>query len=350
MTDINLQLYNHIKDNSLFESDIKNNFSLKIILPNDSPLLQSFIACDVDFKKINEVDKGEFVLSYSNSNIIKLLSPILFSVMNTNDTISQSSEIVKMYIKLLIRFNDKVNSKIMLYYYYKSRYNFLKDDGIVTALRLITFNPEYTVIKSLLDFCITIPYDEIYNSVIKRTELSFTGNNIVDILAFLIDDLYKNEIVNVSSQLMQEYLIILYNRGVYKNVLSGSFKKTDDNAITPSKHHASSPGYEISIIKEVNKINKSVITYTTGLIITPPSGYYFELVPLLKTSSNIKLDNAITIVDSQHECKITLSSVDGKPLNVTLPLSCAQLILKKHCHFILKNDQNSTQHEHEHTH
>ena len=340
--DTNLQLYNYIKDHSVFESDLKNNYTLQITLPNDSTLMPLFVACNVDFKKTRDMDKGIFTLTYVNTNIISLLSPILINMMNTNDMNVQSSEIVKMYSNVLIRYNDNLNAKVVLYYYYKSRYNLTKSEGEVTSLRLVTYDSEYKIMKALLDYATDIPYEENYNSTFKRSEFNYTGSNIVNILSFFLDDLYKNKLVNVNGQIMQEYLAVLYNRGVYSNVLCGNIQKIDCNAIVPKKKFASSTGYELSIIKEATKSSKSIITYDTGLNIVPPIGYYFELVPSNNlVEHNIKLNNSPIIIDSDSSdstVKITLTSIDGKSLNVQLPLVCGQLIIKKQIHFILKEN------------
>lgn len=344
MTSVNTnqELYNHIKDNSIFVSDLKNNYMLQIIVPNDSQIMQLFVDCGVDFKKSHDVDKGEFILEYTGKNIINLLSPILFSLMNASDNIIPGNELINMYIKILIQYEDKKTAKYVLYYYYKSRYNFLKDDGETSAFRLITYNNEQKIIKSLLDYCTSIPYEEVYNSVLKRTEFNYTNDNVINIASFLLDDTYKNKDIVMNDQLMQEYLILLYNRGVYKKVLNCTFDKTDVRVVTPIKKYASSSGYDLSIIKEVTKIGKNMATFDTGLKVNPPTGYYFEIIQNNDlTSNNIKMNNPISIIDCQccDSIKITLSTIDGKPLNVQLPMVCGKLILKKHYHFVFVEDK-----------
>ena len=75
----------------------------------------------------------------------------------------------------------------------------------------------------------------------------------------------------------------------------------------------------------------------TGIIAESPYGYYTEIVP---RSSIIKsgyiLSNSVGIIDMGFtgSLKICLTKIDDSLPDLKLPFCCAQLILRKHIHYI----------------
>ena len=110
------------------------------------------------------------------------------------------------------------------------------------------------------------------------------------------------------------------------------FKKTHNNAISPSKAHPTDSGYDLCLIEKINENNHNITMYETGIVVIPPEGYYFELVP---RSSIIKygyiLANNIGIIDSDYRgsIKVPLLRINPNAQPLTLPSRIVQLIPRK---------------------
>jgi len=100
------------------------------------------------------------------------------------------------------------------------------------------------------------------------------------------------------------------------------------NAFPPCKTRASDSGFDLHLI-DVKKTYGSVTLYGTGVSVTAPTGFYFDLVP---RSSMIKtgymLANSVGIIDQGYtgEIMVALIKTDPDAAPLTLPVRLVQLI------------------------
>lgn len=103
------------------------------------------------------------------------------------------------------------------------------------------------------------------------------------------------------------------------------------NAVAPCKTRDSDSGFDLNLI-DVKKTFGKVKLYGTGVSVTPPSGFYFDLVP---RSSMIKsgymLANSVGIIDQGYtgEIMVALVQVDPDAEPLKLPCKLVQLVPRK---------------------
>jgi dUTP pyrophosphatase len=111
--------------------------------------------------------------------------------------------------------------------------------------------------------------------------------------------------------------------------LSFNYKKTDPNAIAPSKAHPTDSGFDLHLIKKVKELTTNVTLYDTGISVEPPPGYYFELVGRSSISkSGYMLANNVGIIDESYRGSImaALIKVDPDAAPLEFPCRLVQLI------------------------
>lgn len=116
------------------------------------------------------------------------------------------------------------------------------------------------------------------------------------------------------------------------------FVKTRPDAVTPTRAHPSDVGYDLTAIAVWKKLSETTIIYETGIIVTPPDGYYVEIVPRSSiTKTGYVLSNSVGIIDPSYtgSLKIAMTKVDAYFENLTLPFCRAQLILRKRESFLM---------------
>ena len=92
-------------------------------------------------------------------------------------------------------------------------------------------------------------------------------------------------------------------------------------AVAPYKPNYSDAGFDLSIVELVKKKGK-VHYYTTGIQVSPPVGYYFEIVGRSSISkSGWMLANNIGIIDSGYRGDLlaALIKVDENAPDIELP-------------------------------
>lgn len=114
-------------------------------------------------------------------------------------------------------------------------------------------------------------------------------------------------------------------------ILPFEYKLQHDLAIPPHRSRPSDSGYDLWLI-EKDKTIGNVTLYNTGVIVTPPSGYYFDMVP---RSSIIKhghmMANSVGVIDQGYtgEIKVPLIKTDPNAPDLELPCKLVQLIPRK---------------------
>lgn len=159
---------------------------------------------------------------------------------------------------------------------------------------------------------------------VKHNNYKFTlsGNYVIDFL----DMLYSNE----------EH-VCKYNKRKYRFYKMVSTKasfryiKADSEAKAPKKTRISDSGYDLALIKKI-KTNGAVEFYDTGIIVQPPFGYYFDLVPRSSISkSGYILANSVGVIDRTYQGTIIvpLIKLDITKPDLELPCTLVQIIPRK---------------------
>jgi dUTP pyrophosphatase len=108
--------------------------------------------------------------------------------------------------------------------------------------------------------------------------------------------------------------------------------KLESAAVLPSRAHASDIGYDLTAININKRLENGVILYGTGLSVSPPDGWYTEIVPrssLSKTGHIIA--NSVGVIDPHYtgELLIAVIKIDVNSPPLELPFCKFQLIIRK---------------------
>lgn len=168
--------------------------------------------------------------------------------------------------------------------------------------------------------------------------LEFSGVNCLDFLG----KMYNNETMYKLKRKYDKYLdIITYQPCIHTgwvNVEGIRFNRTREDAVAVTKAHMSDSGFDLTILEKVNTVG-NVDLYDTGIKVSPPYGYYFDLVP---RSSIIKtgyiLANSVGIIDQSYlgSIKVPLIKINVDMPELPLPSKIVQLILRPFINFTVK--------------
>lgn len=152
--------------------------------------------------------------------------------------------------------------------------------------------------------------------------IAIRGCNTIELLAML----YKNAKYYIEKNYnAYEYIL---NRNVTSKTKKFNYFKTNSAAVAPTKNRISDSGFDLYIVEKKSQ-KKNVYMYDTCLIVQPPVGIYFDLVP---RSSIIKkgymLANSIGIIDQSFtgSIKVALIKIDPDADELELPLKIVQII------------------------
>ena len=125
-----------------------------------------------------------------------------------------------------------------------------------------------------------------------------------------------------------------------------------DGGIAPTLAHDTDSGYDLHLVKKLKTIRKgsfgSVVLYDTGVIVSPPTGYYFDMVArssIAKTGHT--LANNLGIIDSSYRGHIlaVMWKYDLTASDLEIPKRYIQLILRPVLHFELVEVDNTDETE-----
>lgn len=95
--------------------------------------------------------------------------------------------------------------------------------------------------------------------------------------------------------------------------MKAKIKLLDSKAKIPTKAHETDTGFDITMIG-VEKIVGDAIFFKTGIAITPPSGYYFEIVPRSSISKlPLEMANSFAVIDESYTGQLLI------PIRITHP-------------------------------
>lgn len=110
---------------------------------------------------------------------------------------------------------------------------------------------------------------------------------------------------------------------------------TRPDAVFPRKERVSDSGYDLTLLYEHSR-RGAVTLYGTGIILEPPSGWYFDVVARSSiTKRGYMLANNVGIIDRAYrgEILVPLIQVDPEAPPLELPARVAQLIPRPIVHF-----------------
>ena len=111
------------------------------------------------------------------------------------------------------------------------------------------------------------------------------------------------------------------------------------DAILPSRAHETDVGYDLTAIRKHKVLQNGVILYDTGLAITPPPGFYIEIVPRSSISkTGYMLANSVGTIDPDYTGNLYLALVKVVPgvPEISLPFTKCQFVLRKAYYGVVK--------------
>ena len=114
--------------------------------------------------------------------------------------------------------------------------------------------------------------------------------------------------------------------------MSIKFVKRNINAVTPTRAHPSDVGLDIVSISKHKTISDNTILYDTGIAVSPPLGYYIEIVPRSRIpKSGWMLPNSVGTIDPHYTGNlfIALTRVNVNTEELQVPFCSCQMILRK---------------------
>jgi len=116
------------------------------------------------------------------------------------------------------------------------------------------------------------------------------------------------------------------------NDLTLKIIKTHESAVIPSRAHPQDVGFDLTAIRKHKVLPSGVIMYDTGISLSPPEGYYIEILPrssLVKTGW--MLANSVGTIDPNYtgNLYIALIKVNPNSEEIQLPFCKCQLVLRQ---------------------
>jgi dUTP pyrophosphatase len=108
--------------------------------------------------------------------------------------------------------------------------------------------------------------------------------------------------------------------------------RKDSNAIIPTRANESDIGLDLVAIKKHKVLSSGTVLFDTGITISPPNGYYIEIVPRSSISkSGWILANSIGTIDPSYRGNlyIALAPLEKDTPEPELPFCLCQMVLRK---------------------
>jgi len=157
----------------------------------------------------------------------------------------------------------------------------------------------------------------------------FNGVNGLELLAHI----YANN----SNHMLGKYRSIFLEwanpkpKHISQDMPTFRYKKTLDDAITPTKNRFSDSGFDLTLVRLIKRIGLTTY-YDTGIQIQPENGYYFELYGRSSISkTGYILANSVGVIDSSYTGNIivALIKIDPNVDDLILPKKLVQIIPKR---------------------
>ena len=104
------------------------------------------------------------------------------------------------------------------------------------------------------------------------------------------------------------------------------------DAVPPSKAHPQDSGFDVTLlgVKEGTE-NRRAPLYRTGIAVSPPHGWYVDLVPRSSISkTGYRVANGFGVIDATYrgELYVALEKVDPEAPELEFPVKLVQMILR----------------------
>ena len=106
----------------------------------------------------------------------------------------------------------------------------------------------------------------------------------------------------------------------------------DERAVIPSRANETDVGLDLVAIDVAKRLPNGVVLYDTGIAVSPPEGYYIEIMPRSSMSkTGWMLANGVGQIDPDYRGNLLIALVKVVPdaPEIELPFCKCQLILRK---------------------
>jgi dUTP pyrophosphatase len=144
----------------------------------------------------------------------------------------------------------------------------------------------------------------------------------------LIHTFYDEETEERSEFFFEKFLSVLAGQKWDRKFFRFS---VEDGAIPPFKKRISDSGWDLHLVKLVER-DGNLFLFDTGVRVSPPPGFYFDLVPRSSIyKSGFVLANSVGIIDMTYRgtIKVPLIKVDPLKPEPELPWRAVQLIPRR---------------------
>lgn len=308
----NLLKMKNLENNEIITNEIPNNLFEEINNEMKAYILGWIFNCGIineDFIDI-QVKKKDIEILYKfrdfiskNLSIKELENKNMFSLKIVSKKISND---IQTYV------DGSLNENNFLFYFEK-----LKDDYIIWSFIRGYFDSEGKMNKPNIDNypeCIINSHSNnflqqianfagIAHHFIKNGRtLCYQNSNALDFLS----NLYDKSTIHLSYK-FERYLewnswVPSLNDKQHRTCLPYCLvAKSDQDAIFPSKLRASDIGYDLTIIKLVDKLGTNTYLYDTGIKVQPEHGWYISVAPRSSLSkTGYILSNSMGIIDRAY--------------------------------------------------
>jgi deoxyuridine 5'-triphosphate nucleotidohydrolase len=105
-----------------------------------------------------------------------------------------------------------------------------------------------------------------------------------------------------------------------------------NDAVIPTKAHPTDIGYDLTAISVYKKISEKTTLFDTGISLSPPDGFYIEIIPRSSISkTGYMLSNSVGTIDPTYtgNLLISLTKIDDSKPDIELPFTRCQIALRK---------------------
>ncbi len=227
-------------------------------------------------------------------------------------------------------------------------------------LSVVLDHPGDELLQGLLDF-VAIPPGRI-----GRRTVRWEGNSALDLLGHLYDECAAERLAlqeddpdsgprpsahgpapyrqkHLDRYLAWTHRIVQLSGGaVEPQVIHWS--RVHPDARAPFKERVTDSGYDLTLLYEKKRFGNRIL-YGTGLVIEPPFGWYFDVVPrssIIKTG--YMLANNVGVIDRGYrgELMVPLVKIDPTAPDLELPARVAQMVPRPIAHFSLVHRKDAT--------
>ncbi|RUM44872.1 MAG: dUTP pyrophosphatase [Desulfurobacterium sp.] len=158
-----------------------------------------------------------------------------------------------------------------------------------------------------------------------KTDIGFF---VTDKAELLIHVLYDEETEERSEFFFEKFLSMLVGRVWERKAFKFSL---EEGALPPFKKRVSDSGWDLHLVKLIKK-EGNLYFFDTGVRVSPPPGFYFDLVPRSSIyKSGFILANSVGIIDMTYRgtIKVPLVKLDPEKPDPELPWRAVQLIPRR---------------------